>query len=180
MGGVGKTRAAVEYAHRYADDYTALLFVRADSPVGLSAHLAALCGPAYLNLPEKDATALEVQSGAVERWLQRHLGWLLILDSVDSEDAAQAVGELLGRIGAWGHTLITSRLAHWTGTAAALPLDVLDEDAAAEFLLERTDRGRRKQADDPDRARALLCKLGRTEEEAAAEIRAMAPDLFGE
>src|SRR5579859_3444379 len=29
LGGIGKTRAAIEFAHRYADDYTALLFVRA-------------------------------------------------------------------------------------------------------------------------------------------------------
>ena len=31
MGGIGKTRAAVEYAWAYREDYTALLFAQADS-----------------------------------------------------------------------------------------------------------------------------------------------------
>ena len=35
LGGIGKTRAAVEFAIRHADDYTALLFVTADSPASL-------------------------------------------------------------------------------------------------------------------------------------------------
>ncbi|MBX7209943.1 MAG: hypothetical protein K1X78_16620 [Verrucomicrobiaceae bacterium] len=32
MGGVGKTRAAIEYAWKHADDYRALLFISADTP----------------------------------------------------------------------------------------------------------------------------------------------------
>jgi hypothetical protein len=39
LGGVGKTRAAVEYAWRHADDYTALLFVSAPSAAELRANL---------------------------------------------------------------------------------------------------------------------------------------------
>jgi hypothetical protein len=31
-GGVGKTRATVEYAWKHADDYRALLFISADTP----------------------------------------------------------------------------------------------------------------------------------------------------
>ena len=44
LGGVGKTRAAVEYAWRHADDYTALLFVSAPPPAELRANLANLVG----------------------------------------------------------------------------------------------------------------------------------------
>src|SRR5262249_20297084 len=36
MGGVGKTRLALEYAWRHADEYTALLFVSAGSSEALS------------------------------------------------------------------------------------------------------------------------------------------------
>ena len=32
LGGMGKTRVAIEFAHKHADDYTALLLVGADSP----------------------------------------------------------------------------------------------------------------------------------------------------
>lgn len=40
LGGVGKTRAAVEYAWRYHSHYTALLFVSADSPETLDTPVA--------------------------------------------------------------------------------------------------------------------------------------------
>ena len=33
MGGVGKTRAAIEYVWKNADDYRALLFISADTPI---------------------------------------------------------------------------------------------------------------------------------------------------
>ncbi len=43
LGGVGKTRLAVEYAWRHAGDYTAVLCITADSPAALTRNLAALC-----------------------------------------------------------------------------------------------------------------------------------------
>src|SRR6185312_9009868 len=64
LGGIGKTRAAVEYAIRQADEYTALLFVTADSPAALQQDLAALCGPLVLDLAEKEAREVEVQVAA--------------------------------------------------------------------------------------------------------------------
>lgn len=45
MGGVGKTRAAIEYAWKHANDYRALLFISADTPEALHRNLAAFCGP---------------------------------------------------------------------------------------------------------------------------------------
>ena len=53
MGGIGKTRAAVEYAWAYREDYTALLFAQANSPEELRRNLAGLAGP--LLLPESAA-----------------------------------------------------------------------------------------------------------------------------
>ncbi|MGE0222745.1 MAG: DUF4062 domain-containing protein, partial [Acetobacteraceae bacterium] len=41
LGGIGKTRAAVEYAWRHHDDYTALLAVIAETPDALTRNLAA-------------------------------------------------------------------------------------------------------------------------------------------
>ena len=57
--------------------------------------------------------------------------------------------------------MLTSRLANWSGSIAALPLDVLSPEAAADFLLARTDAKRRKQAGDPAAARTLAEELGR-------------------
>jgi hypothetical protein len=50
MGGVGKTRAAVEYGYHHWDDYTALLLVRADSPEALRRNLADLTGAVVAEL----------------------------------------------------------------------------------------------------------------------------------
>ncbi len=55
LGGVGKTRLAIEYALRHEADYSALLFVRADDPASLDAGLAALAAAEVLDLQEKDA-----------------------------------------------------------------------------------------------------------------------------
>ena len=160
LGGIGKTRTALEYAHRYADEYTALLFVQADSPASLQQNLASLCGSMVLDLAAKDAKETEVQLAAVLEWLQRHPGWFLILDNVDTEDAATAVQGILARLSRAGQVVITSRLSNWEGGVEALALDVLNEEAAAEFLLERTESGRRKQADDAVQARVLAVELG--------------------
>jgi hypothetical protein len=55
LGGIGKTRLAIEYAWAHEADYSALLFVRADGAATLSAGLAALAGASVLDLPEKEA-----------------------------------------------------------------------------------------------------------------------------
>jgi hypothetical protein len=161
LGGIGKTRAAIEYAHRFAEEYIALLFVRADTPCGLQQNLAALCRPEVLDLPEKAAREIEVQVAAVLQWLQQHAGWLLIFDNADTDDAAQAVQELLGRLTPAGQVLVTSRLGNWPGAVESLALDVLEEADAAAFLLERTDARRRKAPDDAAQSRTLALELGR-------------------
>jgi hypothetical protein len=91
MGGVGKTRAAIEYAWKHADDYSALLFISADTPEALHRNLAALCGPLVLNLHEQNEKEQALQVEAVERWMKLNRNWLLIIDNVDSDMAATEV-----------------------------------------------------------------------------------------
>jgi tetratricopeptide (TPR) repeat protein len=160
LGGSGKTRVALEYAHRYIDEYTALLFVIADSKGGLQQNVAALCGETVLDLPEKTEREIDVQVAAVLQWLQQHAGWLLIFDNVDTDEAARAVSGLLGRLTPSGEVLVTSRLSNWEGAVKTLSLDVLTAADATEFLLERTQSGRRIANDDPAQARTVAVKLG--------------------
>lgn len=157
LGGVGKTRLAVEYAWRYQANYTALLFVRAEAATDLPRQLAALCAP--LGLPERQAREEEVQTAAVLRWLAAHYGWLLILDNVDSPEAAQAVEAVLPRL-QHGHVLLTSRLSQWGAGMEALPLDVLAEPDAVAFVLERTAGFRHATPSDAADAVALAQELG--------------------
>jgi tetratricopeptide (TPR) repeat protein len=155
LGGMGKTRAALEYAWRYSDDYTALLFVSAPTPAKLRANLANLVG--VVGIRDKEA-AVAPQLEAVLRWLWAHPGWLLIVDNVDREAAAKGVQRLLPRLRA-GHVLITSRIGNWEPGIEAVELDKLAPADAAAFLLERT-RHRRQPADDTAQAGAIVGELG--------------------
>ena len=152
MGGVGKTRAAVEYALAHENDYVALLFATGETPASLRANIAALAG--VLRLAEASATEQEAQYEAAIGWLNRNPGWLLILDNIDSKAALAEANKLLGRLSG-GHVVMTSRLTGFGGEVEPLHLDVLTEAAAAEFLLERTAKGRKPAPDDATRARDL-------------------------
>jgi hypothetical protein len=159
LGGVGKSRLAVEYALRYERDYRALLFVSAETPESLRAGLAGLCGSRVLSLPEKAATEQDVQVEAALRWLREHPGWLLILDAADTRAASEAVEQMLPGL-AGGHVLITSRMRDWSGAVDPLELGVLEPDAAEAFLLERTRGRRRETPTDAEDARELAKDLG--------------------
>ncbi|HEX7180280.1 MAG TPA: tetratricopeptide repeat protein, partial [Thermoanaerobaculia bacterium] len=159
LGGVGKTRLAVEYAWKHAADYSAVLFVGAGSPADLRRNLAALSGRQVLDLPEQGVKEEEVREAAVLRWLGERSGWLLILDNVDLEDAATAVDALVARLHG-GHVLLTGRLARWSAEVEPLELDVLAEEAAAAFLLARTEGRRRTTNEDAAHAAALARDLG--------------------
>jgi tetratricopeptide (TPR) repeat protein len=174
LGGVGKTRLAVEYAWQHAADYTALLFVTADSPENLRRNLAALAAADILKLAERDLPSEEERKAAVLSWLETHPGWFLILDNVDTKEAAQAAEDILAKL-RHGHVLITSRLAQWSGSVEPLPLDVLTPAASVEFLLARTDKRRQNSATDAADAATLareLDGLALALEQAAAYIAA--------
>ena len=159
LGGTGKTRFAVEYALRHAEEYRALLFVPADKPESLYRNLATLCGPLILDLPEQEAKEEAARYHAALRWLQAHQGWLLIVDNVDTAEAAKAVEELMPGLHS-GTILITSRLADWSNEIPTLELDELTESSAVEFLLERTQDKRRRLPTDATDAQALAGELG--------------------
>jgi tetratricopeptide (TPR) repeat protein len=74
-----------------------------------------------------------------------------------------------------GRVVITSRISRWEGSVRALGLDLLSEEAAVAYLLERTAAGRQPQPDDEAQARGLALELGRLAlalEQAAAYINA--------
>jgi tetratricopeptide (TPR) repeat protein len=159
LGGIGKTRVAVEYAWAHRDEYTALLFVIAETPEALRRNLAALAGPLVLNLPEQKVDEEEVRIKATLDWLKNHPGWFLIFDNLDTPEAQTEVERLLGRLSG-GHVVVTSRLTNFAGNFEPLALDVLTADDAAAFLLERT-AGRRQNSDnDAQAARSLAVELG--------------------
>lgn len=158
LGGMGKTRLALEYAWRHADTHSALLLVDADSPEALQRKLAALAGPTRLDLPAQHETDEARQRAAVLQWLGTHPGWLLILDNADSEAAAAAVEALLPQL-AGGHLIVTSRISQWSAGIPTLAVGTLPPEAAAHFLLLRTEGKRRPDPDAPAAAATLAAEL---------------------
>jgi Domain of unknown function (DUF4062) len=98
LGGIGKTRAAVEYAWAFQEKYTALLFVIADTPEALPRNLAALAGERYLNLPEQAEKEEGARLRAVLDWLRANRGWLLILDNIDTPQPLAEAEQLIGQL----------------------------------------------------------------------------------
>lgn len=154
LGGIGKTRLAVEYAWRFGSRYKAALFVRADSPESLKNGLASLA--VFLGLPQRQAQDETVQT--VLLWLQANPNWLLILDNVDTKEAQRAVLAILPRL-THGHVLVTSRLRGWPKTVNKQELDTVSLEEARAFLLKRTEGERRAAADDEAQACELAEKL---------------------
>jgi tetratricopeptide (TPR) repeat protein len=161
LGGIGKTRLAIEYAWQYEDCYSALLFAVADTPEQLRRSIAELTIPAILNLPEWKCPEEEIRVAAVFRWSSENPGWLLIIDNADDDRSVAAVQNLLASLRG-GHVIITSRNSSWGGgkSVPKYELDVLPLEAAKTFLLERTNDERRKTPRDEIVALELARELG--------------------
>jgi tetratricopeptide (TPR) repeat protein len=131
LGGIGKTQTAVEYAYRFAGEYQAVLWVRADSRETLLADLLALAR--LLDLPEKDEQDSGHAAAAVSRWLETTPGWLLIFDNV--EDLA-LVGEFSPGVGQ-AHILLTTRTQVTGSFCQRIDLEEMFAEEGALFLLRR-------------------------------------------
>src|SRR5260370_1634495 len=104
LGGIGKTQIAVEYAYRYCNSYTAILWITASSRDTLITDFVMLAN--VLDLPEQYEQDQDIVLRAVTRWLTTHTNWLLIVDNVDD---LKMVLDLLPTRGT-GKVLLTTRL----------------------------------------------------------------------
>jgi hypothetical protein len=156
LGGIGKTRTAVEYAWGHGGEYTAVLFVAGSMPEASRRNLAAHSLVLAQTLDTTDDT---LRRRAVLNWLAANPGWLLILDNVDTHAAmTEAEGLLRDLVG--GHVVITSRLSNFPAHIEPIEFGVLTADEAAAFLLERTKGRRRAGSGDDAKAREVAKELG--------------------
>jgi hypothetical protein len=112
LGGIGKTRLAIEYAWSREAVYSALLFVSASDGAALNAGLAALTAFEILDLPEKEARDDATKITGALRWLESNPTWLMILDNVDDRAAVAEVAKLMPRLKG-GHVVVTARASNF-------------------------------------------------------------------
>jgi hypothetical protein len=130
LGGVGKTRLALEYAHRHARDYDVRWWLRAASLEEDLVELGRRLG--VLTRPDD----VERSTPEILAWLRNHRRWLLVVDNAD--DPAALRDRL--PLPAAGHVLITSRTRAWRGVATPLELQTLPHDVAVDLLVRRSGR----------------------------------------
>ena len=133
LGGIGKTQTAIEYAYRYAKEYEAVLWVRADSRETLSSDFSDLA--VLLNLQEKEeARPLNIVMAAVKRWLQEHSPWLLIFDNADDP----AVLDFLPRQPGGAAILLTTRSKNIGPHIKPVEIKKMSQEEGINFLQKRT------------------------------------------
>ncbi len=164
LGGVGKTQTVVEYAYRYKNEYSTVLWVLADGKDLLRNSFAQLSSLLGFKLEKQDEQILAVQS-----WLVEHQGWLLVFDNAETLEILTAAKDLLP-VSFDGHVLFTTR-AQATGSLASVSVDCFNDETGAVFLLRRCKIVARKlvdfdkiqkkvSADDWQVARTLVHELG--------------------
>jgi tetratricopeptide (TPR) repeat protein/transcriptional regulator with XRE-family HTH domain len=132
LGGIGKTQTALEYTYRYREDYSAVIWLQADSREIF--FLACVQLAQELGLPEQNEADQARIVAAIKRWLKGKAKWLLILDNV--EDFLM-IEEVLPP-GHHGCVLLTTRTHQVTEHIALIhELEVLSEEEGVLLLLRR-------------------------------------------
>jgi len=135
LGGIGKTQMALEYLHRYRDDYEAVFWAKADSKERLITDLFGISD--LVGLPEAKKQKQDQQRliAALIRWLSMHTHWLLVLDNVEDE---VDISDLLSIAGA-GHILFTTRSQVTADLAYNIQIRSLTPEEGALLLLHKAD-----------------------------------------
>ncbi len=141
LGGVGKTQLAIEYAHRYSDQYDLVWWIPAEDPAEVRRSMVELAN--YLKLPlstDTSQTILRVIEALKAG--QPFRRWLLVFDNAAApETLEQYLPDRTGEV------LITSRDQAWATASQALEVDVFERPESIAMLGQRASAVPREQAD---------------------------------
>ncbi|CAJ63637.1 MULTISPECIES: FxSxx-COOH system tetratricopeptide repeat protein [Frankia] len=128
MAGTGKTALAVEYAHRFADDFDVVWWINAGDAAVVAGQVAAL----GVKLGLSDDAGWSEVAASLNRERRR---WLLVLDDVNELD----VVDPFRPSGPHGRLLVTSRLVGLDSVGAAVEVGAFSKDEAVRVLVPRVE-----------------------------------------
>ncbi|MEV6971880.1 FxSxx-COOH system tetratricopeptide repeat protein [Kitasatospora sp. NPDC093806] len=130
IGGVGKSQAAIEYAHRFAAGYDVLWWVPSQQPAVIPQKLAELAPKLGLE-SEGDVTRTAravLDALASGRPYRR---WLLLFDNAEDPEL---LDPWIPAAGPDGHVLVTSRDRRWARRPGRTEVEVFDRAESVELV----------------------------------------------
>ncbi len=131
LGGIGKTQTAIEYAYSYANEYTSVFWISAETNESIVSSFVAIAE--LLNLPEKQEKEQSRVISAVTHWLTSHNDWLVIFDNVEDLELVKGVLPPAR----CGSLLFTSRRQALGFAAQTLDMEQMTPEEGIRFLLHR-------------------------------------------
>ncbi|HTK06848.1 MAG TPA: FxSxx-COOH system tetratricopeptide repeat protein [Ktedonobacteraceae bacterium] len=131
LGGIGKTQTIIEYAYRYANNYSAVFWVGGQTYENIISSFVTIANA--LKLPEGRIQEQKLVADAVIRWLNNHDQWLLIFDNVENIALVKSFLPAARH----GSLLFTSRRQAFGITAQVLDLEPMTPEEGMHFLLHR-------------------------------------------
>ncbi|KAI6840937.1 hypothetical protein KC340_g1632 [Hortaea werneckii] len=132
LGGIGKSRLAMEYIEQHRNDYGAVIWIPADNGVKVQQALVEVARQLQLVVIDEN-DALQAQR-KVSRWLSSlESRWLLVFDNVNDSQ----VLEVAPPLGSLGQLIVTSRdpTIGFGATSSKIQLQPFDQNHGMEAIL---------------------------------------------